>query len=281
MPMRSHISAISFTRPMLIMRKVFSSSFTISATRVELTGITVSSACWIKQRTNLSTCRRYAADYFGNVRGLKLWIAWIHALRRETEEKILAYAQVRFLQLWQNQLVRGARVGCRFEHNQQTGMQILRNCVSGRDDIAHVRVLRFAKRSRHANIDGIELADGGKVGCGAQFSALHKRAENFIVHVFDVGMAVVELLDLSGLNINASNIKSRLGEFDCERQPDVSKAEHTHLRRPICNALAQSFCRSGQGCYFCFNYFSRQEQRLLRRHIQPDQSKTRFHPSAT
>ena len=45
MPMRSHISAISFTRPMLIMRKVFSSSFTISATRVELTGTTVSSAC--------------------------------------------------------------------------------------------------------------------------------------------------------------------------------------------------------------------------------------------
>ena len=45
MPMRSHIIAISFTRPMLIMRNVFSSSFTISATRVELTGTTFSSAC--------------------------------------------------------------------------------------------------------------------------------------------------------------------------------------------------------------------------------------------
>ena len=45
MPMRSHISAISFTSPILIMRKVFSSSFTISATCVELTGTTQSSAC--------------------------------------------------------------------------------------------------------------------------------------------------------------------------------------------------------------------------------------------
>ena len=44
MPMRSHISASSFTRPMLTMRKVFSSSFTISATRVELTGTMVSMA---------------------------------------------------------------------------------------------------------------------------------------------------------------------------------------------------------------------------------------------
>ena len=43
-PMRSHIMASSFTKPILIMRKVFSSSFTISATWVELTGTTVSSA---------------------------------------------------------------------------------------------------------------------------------------------------------------------------------------------------------------------------------------------
>ena len=35
-----HISAISFTRPMFTARNVFSSSFTISATRVELTGTT-------------------------------------------------------------------------------------------------------------------------------------------------------------------------------------------------------------------------------------------------
>ncbi len=36
-----HISAISLTSPMFTARNVFSSSFTISATRVELTGTTV------------------------------------------------------------------------------------------------------------------------------------------------------------------------------------------------------------------------------------------------
>ena len=44
-PMRSHIRAISFASPILIMRKVFSSSLTISATCVELTGTTVCNAC--------------------------------------------------------------------------------------------------------------------------------------------------------------------------------------------------------------------------------------------
>jgi len=38
-----HIRASSLTRPMFTLRKVFSSSFTISATRVELTSTTVSS----------------------------------------------------------------------------------------------------------------------------------------------------------------------------------------------------------------------------------------------
>ena len=37
-----HISASSLTRPMLTARNVFSRSFTISATRVELTRTTVS-----------------------------------------------------------------------------------------------------------------------------------------------------------------------------------------------------------------------------------------------
>ena len=44
-PSAWHMSAISFTRPMLTLRKVFSRSFTISATRGELTGTTVSTLC--------------------------------------------------------------------------------------------------------------------------------------------------------------------------------------------------------------------------------------------
>jgi hypothetical protein len=42
MPIRSHISASSLTRPMFTARNVFSSSFTISATCVEVTGTIVS-----------------------------------------------------------------------------------------------------------------------------------------------------------------------------------------------------------------------------------------------
>ncbi len=40
-----HICAISFTSPMLTARNVFSSSLTISATRVEVTEITFETTC--------------------------------------------------------------------------------------------------------------------------------------------------------------------------------------------------------------------------------------------
>ena len=52
-PSPSHISAISFTRPMFTVRNVFSSSFTISAARGELTGTIVSIAARIQRRASI------------------------------------------------------------------------------------------------------------------------------------------------------------------------------------------------------------------------------------
>ena len=52
---RSHISASSLTRPMFTARNVFSSSFTISATRVELTGTIVSIARAVERRRRASS----------------------------------------------------------------------------------------------------------------------------------------------------------------------------------------------------------------------------------
>ena len=44
----------------------------------------------VEQRAHLGARRRDAADHFGNIRGLKLRIARIDALRREAQEEILA-----------------------------------------------------------------------------------------------------------------------------------------------------------------------------------------------
>src|SRR3970282_1813033 len=87
----SHISASSLTSPMFTARKVFSSSFTISATRVELTGTSV----WIAvpqsaadRAAQLQALRRQASDDFRHVVRLERRVAGIDALGREREEEV-------------------------------------------------------------------------------------------------------------------------------------------------------------------------------------------------
>src|SRR6478736_361207 len=89
--MRSHISASSFTRPMFTARNVFSSSFTISATRVELTGTMV----------------------------------WIAALRREREKEVDARLEALRLEHRLHHFIRRPRVGRRLEHDQHARMEML------------------------------------------------------------------------------------------------------------------------------------------------------------
>ena len=59
-----HISAISFTRPMFTARNVFSSSFTISATRVDVTGTTVPDHQPVERRCRLGAGGADPADHF-------------------------------------------------------------------------------------------------------------------------------------------------------------------------------------------------------------------------
>ena len=92
-PMRSHIIAISFARPMLIIRKVFSSSLTISATCVELHRHHALQRLRIKSSPHLRAAGVNSAHHFRNIGGLELRIARIDALRGKAQEKIRADPQ--------------------------------------------------------------------------------------------------------------------------------------------------------------------------------------------
>ena len=82
----SHISASSLTRPALTARKVFSRSFTISATRVELTGTIVSMA--VPQRAReLGTVRRQSSNDLRHVVRLERRIAGVDALGENAMKK--------------------------------------------------------------------------------------------------------------------------------------------------------------------------------------------------
>ena len=158
-PSRSHISASSFTRPMLTARKVFSSSFTISATRVELTSTTRVDRRGVERLRQPRARWRRAADDLRHVPRREVRIAGIDALRREREEEIAPGDEAAAFENRLHDLVGRARIGRRFENDEMARPQVRRDHFDGRDDVGQVGILGLAQRRRHADVDGVERAD--------------------------------------------------------------------------------------------------------------------------
>jgi len=62
----------------------------------------------------------------------------------------------------EHQFIGGAGIGGGFEDDQHTGVKIFRDRLAGADDIAHIRILGLAQWSGDADIDGVEIGDGGE-----------------------------------------------------------------------------------------------------------------------
>ncbi len=92
-PRRSHISAISLTKPMLTIRNVFSSSFTISAAWGELTGTIVSTAAPYRGAAQLGGFRAEAAYHFRDVMRVEDRIARVDPFGRKRQKEIDACLQ--------------------------------------------------------------------------------------------------------------------------------------------------------------------------------------------
>ncbi len=116
-------------------------------------------------------------------------------------------------------------------------MHVLSDGLGGGNDKAHVRIFCFSQRGWNADVDGVELANDGVVGCGTQLAALHQGLEDVVLDVFDVRLATVEGIYFALLDVNPDYFKTGAGEFDGKRQPNISQPEHADT----CCFLRDSF----------------------------------------
>ena len=106
---------------MLTQRKMFSSSFVISAARVEETGTTVSRKRLVERHGDLRATRRHAADDLGGVLGLVDGVARIDALGRERQMKVGPDLQAEGLQDRLDDLLGGTGIRRRLKRDQHLG----------------------------------------------------------------------------------------------------------------------------------------------------------------
>ncbi len=190
-----HISAISLTRPMFTARNVFSSSLTISATRVELTGTTVVDDRAV-QRGRPPRCSPGPTPptTFGMFAVVNCALPGIDALGREREEEVDVRLQPAGLEHRLHHFVGRARIGRRLEDDELPGLSVRRHRVDRLHDVGQVGILRLAQRRRHADVDGVHGAELGHVGGGAQRAGCRRRPPRSLVRdVGDVAPAGVDL----------------------------------------------------------------------------------------
>ena len=151
-----HISAISLTRPMFTARNVFSSSLTISATRVELTGTTCSHRRAVERRGHLGARRPDAADDLRDVLGVELLVARIDPLGRKRQEEVDVRLEPLRLEHRLHDFVGRARIGRRLEDDRADPRLQRRGHRFDREhDVRQIRILGLAQRRRHADVDRV------------------------------------------------------------------------------------------------------------------------------
>src|SRR5580700_8731238 len=150
---------------------------------------------------HLGASRRNTSDDLRSIQSLVNRIAGVDTLGREAEKEVFAYLESVFFERGQQQLVGSARISSRFENHQQAGMKIPGDLLGGRHDVTHVGIFSLAQWRRHADVDGVEILDHGKVGSGIEAGGVHQLRDLATGNVLNVGLAIHEAVDARLLQV--------------------------------------------------------------------------------
>ena len=178
-----------------------------------------------RRRVNAVACHD-----LGDRRDFKAAVAGILAFGREAEEEIYLRLQAGLFQYGLDHVVGGAGIGGRFQHDQLAGAQMLGDGACRVRDKGEIRLTVFRQRRRNADDD--DIADGkfGKIRSGAEPSARHLAGKGCRRHRLDIGLAVVQALDLLGFDVEAGNREAGACDRNRQRQPDIAQSDHADLR---------------------------------------------------
>jgi hypothetical protein len=182
--------------------------------------------------------RRGAAEDLGRVAGAVVLVARIDPLGAEADEDVLAQGEAPGQRRDQH-LAGGARVGGGLQHDEHVLVLVLRDLLGGREDVADVRLLGLVERGGDADDDGVRLGQDGGVGGGVGAPLLDERPEHRGRDVLDVGVSLVEPLDLSGVLVVARHPEASAGELDDQGETDVADPDDDDAGGALLDFLAK------------------------------------------
>ena len=123
-------------------------------------------------------------------------------------------------------------------------MEVLRDFLARRYDIAHIGILGLAQRSWDANVDGIQIADHTEIGGGAKPPRFHQ-----VRHIAGRDILYVRISGIDSRNFGLHQVDAVTEKPAVERIPRLGADPHIQdLQYPRVPCGLRSFlegCRSG------------------------------------
>src|SRR5712692_2022272 len=168
---------------------------------------------------------------------LKIWIAWIDAFGRESQQKTFVELQSRLLQHRQQNFVSRAGISRRFENHELPATQALLERFGGSENERDIRLFGFPQRRGHANDDRVALFQMIEISCRAQTTRVNQLFHQRRRDVTDVRLTGVDLRGLSFVNFEPDGVESPAGKLSQERQTNVAEPNHADARTLVPNQI--------------------------------------------
>src|SRR5262249_46126970 len=163
------------------------------------------------------------ADHFGNLREAVLFVARIFAFGRECEKEIggdvVAFnargdgaAKPGFFENGKYKLFGSAGIGCGFENDELSLLQIGLDGDGGLFDEAEVGVAPFVERRGHADEDGVDLLEALEIRGGVEVTAVYELLNLVLADMIDVGLPGVEHGDFGRIGVKTGDSVARFGK---------------------------------------------------------------------
>ena len=193
----------------------------------------------IEQRAHLRARRRRSADYLRNVPRLVIGLPGSTRSGEKHRKKSRPTSNPDFSQHRQNQLVGRAGIGGRFKNHQHARMEVFRDLLARRDDVAHVRILGLAQRRRNADVDRVQFRNDGEIRGGIQLTFRNQLRDLIARHILHIRMSGIELGNFRFHYVNARNRISGLGILSGKRQSDIAQTDNSNAGCFLANLVAQ------------------------------------------
>jgi hypothetical protein len=169
-----------------------------------------------------------AGDELGRRADVVVGVARVDALGRVAQEEVAADLPAGLGEDREHDLLRGAGICRRLQHDQHPRVQMPRHGLGRRHDVGHVGRARLGQRRGYADRQRVEVRDRREVRRGGQ--SLADRLVALRRHVDQVALSRAHGGDALLAHVDARDREPGLGERHPERQSCVAEADDADPR---------------------------------------------------